>query len=59
MKTVWMIALESGLYLGVGGHATSEFVHAERWPLRKDAKAEFAKLLGWPKARIIKVDVSS
>ena len=58
MKTAWMIALESGLYLGVGGHSTSAFAHAERWLLRKDAKAAFAKLLGWPKARIIKVDVS-
>jgi hypothetical protein len=53
-----MIALESGLYLGDNGYETNSFVHAQRFARRKDAKAEFAKLLGWPKARIIKVDVS-
>lgn len=58
MKNVYMIALESGLYLGVGGHATNQTAHAERWILRKGTKAEFARLLGWPNARIVRMVVS-
>jgi hypothetical protein len=58
MKTVYMIALRSGTYLGADGYETNNFSHAQRFARRKDAKAEYGKLLGWPKAIVVKVEVS-
>lgn len=58
MKRVWMIALESGQYLGADGYATTSTSHAQQFTQRKDAKAEYAKLLGWRRAIIVSVLVS-
>lgn len=58
MKRIWMIALESGKYLGESGYAVSSTSHAQRFTRRKDAMVEYGKLMGWPKAIVIKVEVS-
>lgn len=58
MKTVWLIALDSGKYLSEAGYAINSISHAQRFARRKDAMVEYAKLLGWPKAIVIKVEVS-
>jgi hypothetical protein len=58
MKTVWMIALDSGKYLSEAGYAINSISHAQRFTRRKDAMAEYGKLMGWPRAIVIKVEVS-
>ena len=54
MRTVYMIALESGLYLGVGGHATSAFVHAERWPCARTPKPSLPSSWAGPRRGLSK-----
>ncbi len=55
VQHIWVIELEPGRYLGDNDYATGDYQQARRYPTRAAAKVEQARLLGWPKARVLRI----
>jgi hypothetical protein len=54
IKTTWVIMLTDTEYLGEDDYAGSAS-KARHYATRKEAKADMARLMGWPRARVIHI----
>jgi hypothetical protein len=54
LKTAWVIQLSDTQYLGENDYA-GPASNARRYRTRQEAKADMARLMGWPKAKVIRI----
>jgi len=56
LKTTWVIMLDDTQYLGEDDYAGSQS-KARHYRTRKEAQADMTRLMGWPKARAVHINL--
>jgi hypothetical protein len=56
LKTTWVIQLTETEYLGDNDYA-GPLGNARHYRTRKEAQADMTRLMGWPKARVVHINL--